>query len=297
MRRLFLVVVVALLVTRGAAPLAGPPVRVASMNLTADEILVEILPPGRLLAVTRFADDPGSSNVAGRVPPSVIRFPRADLERLVALAPDLVVVSQYTDADFLGQIEKSGMRWHRMEGLDSLAGIREAILSLGRVVGEDAAARDLATRYDVRLASLHRLLEGRKRPRVLYWADPYTAGAGTAIGAIIEGAGGENVGRTLGLEGIAPLGGERAFLADPDVVMVGASFESVASLAQHPLLGKLRAVREGRVVAMPGKLLVTLSHHAAESCFYLASRLHPDRVSADALRAADARAVPAPSPR
>jgi len=296
-KRLFLVAVVALLVSKGAAAGAGPPARVASMNLTADEILVEILPPGRLLAVTRFADDPGSSNVAGRVPPSVIRFPRADLERLVALAPDLVVVSQYTDADFLGQIEKSGIRWHRMEGLDSLAGIRDAILSLGRVVGEEAAARDLAARYDARLASLHRLLEGTKRPRVLYWADPYTAGAGTAIGAIIEGAGGENVGRTLGLEGIAPLGGERAFLADPDVVLVGASFASAASLAQHPLLGKLRAVREGRVVALPGQLLVTLSHHAAESCFYLASRLHPDRVSAEALSAADVRTVPGPSPR
>lgn len=295
MRRRLLGVAVALLFSGGAPAWAGPPLRVASMNLTADEILVEILPPGRLLAVTRFADDPGSSNVAGRVPPSVIRLPRADLERLVALAPDLVVVSQYTDADFLAQVEKSGMRWHRMEGLDSLAGFRDALLALGRVVGEEAAARDLAARYDARLASLHRLLGGTKRPRVLYWADPYTAGAGTAIGAIIEGAGGENVGKALGLEGIAPLGGERAFLADPDVVLVGASFESVASLAQHPLLGKLRAVREGRVVAMPGELLVTLSHHAAESCFYLASRLHPDRVSESALHAADVRAGPAPA--
>jgi iron complex transport system substrate-binding protein len=276
----------ALLLTRGAAVLAAPPLRVASMNLTADEILVEILPPGRLVAVTRFADEPGTSNVVGRVPPEVARFPRADLERLVSLAPDLVVVSQYTDADFLRELEKSGMRWHRMEGLDSLAGLRDAILSLGRAVGEEAAARALAARYDARLASLRRLLEGASRPRVLYWANPFTAGAHSAIGAIIEAAGAENVGRTLGLEGVAPLGGERAFLADPDVILVGASFESVASLRQHPLLGKLRAVREGRVVTMPGELLVTLSHHAAAACFYLASQLHPDRVSAEAVRAA-----------
>jgi iron complex transport system substrate-binding protein len=269
--------------------------RVASLNLTADEILVEILPPARLVAVTRFADEKGTSNVVGRVPPAVARFPRADLERLVALAPDLVVVSQYTDADVLRQIEKSGMRWHRMEGLDSLAGFREAILSLGRAVREETAARALVARYDARLAALARLLEGAKHPRVLYWADPYTAGARSAIGAIIEGAGGENLGSTLGLEGIAPLGGERAFLADPDVVLVGESFESVDSLKQHPLLGKLRAVREGRVVTMPGELLVTVSHHAAEACFFLARRLHPDRVSSTALRAADARPAPEPA--
>jgi iron complex transport system substrate-binding protein len=264
------------------------------MNLTADEVLVEILPPGRLVAVTRFADEKGTSNILGRVPPDVARFPRADLERLVALAPDLVVVSQYTDADFLRQIEKSGIRWHRMEGLESLDGFRASILSLGRVVGEDGAARALAAQYDARLAALGRLLGGAKRPRVLYWASPYTAGAHSAIGAIIEGAGGENVGRTLGLEGIAPLGGERAFLADPDVVLVGESFDSVDSLRQHPLLGKLRAVKEGHVVAMPGELLVTLSQHAALSCWYLASRLHPGRVAADGWKAVDA-AKPEPA--
>jgi iron complex transport system substrate-binding protein len=286
-RRRLLLVAAALLLTRGAAAEAAAPRRVASLNLTADEVLMEILPPGRLVAVTRFADEAGTSNIVGRVPPSVARFPRADLERLVALAPDLVVVSQYTDADVLRQIEKSGIRWHRMEGLESLAGFRESILSLGRVVGEEAAARALAARYDARLAALALLLEGVKRPRVLYWANPYTAGAHSAIGAIIEGAGAENVGRTLGLEGIQPLGGERAFLADPDVVLVGASFESVDSLRQHPLLGKLRAVREGQVVSMPGELLVTLSHHAVESCWYLASKLHPGLVSADGWKAAD----------
>lgn len=283
-RRLFLATVT-LLLARGVTAEAPKPRRVASLNLTADEVLLEILPRGRLVAVTRFADEPGTSNIVGRVPPEVARFPRADLEQLVALAPDLVVVSEFTVADVLRQIEKSGIRWHRMEGLDSLAGFRASILSLGRVVGEEKAARALAAQYDARLAALARLLEGAKRPRVLYWANPYTAGAHSAIGAIIEGAGAENVGRTLGVEGIAPLGGERAFLADPEVVLVADSFENVDSLRQHPLLGKLRAVREGQVVEMPGELLVTLSQYAAQSCWFLASKLHPGRVAADGWKA------------
>ena len=248
--------------------------------------------------MTRFADEVGTSNILGRVPPSVARFPRADLEPLVAIKPDLVVVSQFTVADVLRQIEQSGIRWHRIEGLESLVGIREAILSLGRAVGEEAAARALAAQYDARLAGLDRLLKGAKRPRVLYWANPYTAGANSTIGAIIEGAGGENVGRTIGIDGIAPLGGERAFLADPDVVLVGAAFESVDALRQHPLLGKLRAVKEGRVVAMPGELLVTLSQYAAPACWYLASKLHPGLVSADGWKAIGANtAEPARTPR
>src|SRR5262249_15580804 len=104
----------------------GPPQRVASLNLASDEALVDILPPERLVGVTRWADDPETSMVAGRIPASVYRFPKADMERLVALRPDLVIVSEFHDADFLGLFQKSGLRYHRMQGQDSLAGIRAA---------------------------------------------------------------------------------------------------------------------------------------------------------------------------
>jgi iron complex transport system substrate-binding protein len=255
-----------------------PPRRVASLNLAADEVLVELLPPERLVAVTRWVDDPGNSNVVGRVPASAFRFQKADMERLIALAPDLVVVAEYTDADFLMLLERSGLRWHRMEGLDSLAGMRAAVLRLGDAVGAPEAARRLVAGFDATLAELDRRLAGAPRPRVLYWSAPMTAGDGTAIGALIEAAGAVNVGRELGIRGIQPVGAERAFGADPDVVLVGTWDGSVAALTAHPLLSRLRAVREGHVVEMPTRLLVSLSHHAAEACWWLAHALHRERV-------------------
>lgn len=258
---------------------AEPPRRVASLNLTADELLVEMLPPERLVAVTRWADDPEMSNVAGRVPGAAVRMPRADLERLVALRPDLVVVSEYTDADFLRLLEKSGLRHHRMGGLDTLAGIRAAIVDLGRAVGAENASARLVTRYDAILAELWRRLADDPRPRVLYWGNPHTAGAGTAIGSLVEAGGGTNVGRELGLQGIVPLAGEKAFDADPDAFLVAQGSGAAAALRRHPLLSRTRAVREGRVLEMPNRLLVALSDHAAESAWWIASRLHPARVT------------------
>jgi iron complex transport system substrate-binding protein len=254
------------------------PQRIASMNLTADEILVELVPLDRLVAATAAADDAGTSNVVGRIPAGIARFRRAEMERLLALSPDLVVVSEYTDADFLRLVELSGLRVHRMRGLDSLPGFRAAILDLGRAVGAEAAAGRLVARYDAVLAELGRRLMGTARPRLLYWAGGMTAGARTAIGGLIEAAGAVNVGREMGLEGIAPVGAERAFVADPDAVLVGEGWKSVEALEAHPLLSQMRAVRQKRIVAMPTELLVTLSHHAAEACWYLAWSLHPDRV-------------------
>jgi len=251
---------------------------VASLNLTADELLVEMLPPERLIAVTRWADDPEMSNVAGRVPAAAVRLPRADLERLVSLRPDLVVVSEYTDADFLRLLEKSGLRHQTMSGLETFAGIRAAILDLGRAVGTPERAARLAARFDAVLAELVRRLEGEPRPRVLYWADPHTAGAGTAIGSLLEAAGATNVARELGLHGIVPLAGEKAFAAEPDAFVVTEGSGAATALRRHPLLSRTRAVREGRVVEMPNRLLVALSDHAADAAWWLASRLHPMRV-------------------
>jgi iron complex transport system substrate-binding protein len=264
-----------------AIPASAPfPLRVASVNLAADEVLVEILPPERLVAVTTFADEPGMSNVAGRVPPAVARFPRADVERLVSLSPDLVVISQYTDADVQRQLERAGLRLHRMQGLETLAGFRAAVVDLGRAVGAEDAARRLAERYDRTLADLARRLHGAPRPRVLYWANPMTAGAGTAIGTLIECAGAVNVGREIGVQGIAPAGAERAFVADPDVVLLGRWPGVKEALSAHPLLSQLPAVRAGKVVELRTELLVALNHHAADACWALAHALHPARVGA-----------------
>jgi iron complex transport system substrate-binding protein len=259
------------------APVA-PPQRVVSLNLAADEVLVEILPPERLLGVTALADERGTSNVVGRVPATVTRFPRVDLERLVALRPDLVVLSEYTDADARRLIESSGIRTHRMTGLSTPDGYRQAILDLGRAVAAEAAAARLVERYDRVRAELQRRLAGAPRPRVLYWAQGMTAGRDTAIGALIETAGGTNAAADAGLSGIAPIGAERAFTIDPDVVLIGTWPGTREALRSDPLLAQMRAVREGRIVEMPTELVVALSHHAADAFWHLASRLHPQRV-------------------
>jgi len=275
------VAVLGLLLCAGGAAAQAPaaPRRVASMNLSADEILVEILPLERLVSVTRWADS-DSGNITGRVPASVFRIQKADLEQLVALRPELVVVSEYTDADFLKQLERTGLRYHRIEGLATLPGIRKAILDLGRAVGEPAAAERVAKAFDAKLADVAKRLGGVKQPRVLYWSSGMTAGADTAIGSLIECSGARNVGRELGITGIAPPGGERAFVADPDAILVGTWPRAVESVKEEPLLGKTRAVREGRIVVLPTSLLVALSQFSADACVELAARLHPDRVPA-----------------
>ena len=73
-----------------------------------------------------------------------------------------------------------------------------------------------------------------------------TAGADTAIGALIECAGAANVGPEMGVSGIAPPGAERAFVADPDVILV-TSWPAVADerCGGTPCSRACRAVARG----------------------------------------------------
>jgi iron complex transport system substrate-binding protein len=167
-----------------------------------------------------------------------------------------------------------------MLGLTTLAGVRGAILELGRAVGEDGPARRLVAEFDWKLAELARRLRGAERPRVLYWSGNMTAGADTAIGSLIEAAGAVNVGREMGIAGIAPPGAERAFVTNPHMLLVGTWPGSREALTAHPLFSQWAAVREGRIVALRTELLVALSQYSADAAWELAHLIHPDRVPA-----------------
>jgi iron complex transport system substrate-binding protein len=276
---LVLVLILGGLATAHAGQAAAPPRRVASLNLASDEILADILPLSRLVAVTALSDERGTSNAVGRIPPGIARFPKVDVERLIALTPDLVVVSEYTDADVLRALQHSGLKVHRMAGLDSLEGFRRALLDLGEAVGEKAAAAKLAADFDARLGEIERRLEGTSRPRLLYWASGFTAGAKTAFDALIRCGGGENAAALAGMSGIAPLGAERAYALDPDWLFIGAHTTTSKEIRDHPLLSRMRAVKAGRIVEMPTELLVALNHHAVKACEFMARALHPERFS------------------
>jgi iron complex transport system substrate-binding protein len=256
---------------------SAAPQRVASLNLASDEILADILPLARLVAVTALADEAGTSNAVGRIPASIARFPKVDVERLIALRPDLVVVSEYTDADVLRALRQSGLKVHRMTGLDSLEGFRKALLELGDVVGEKERASKLAADFDARLGDIEARIKGTSRPRLLYWASGFTAGSKTPFDALIHCGGGENAAGLAGITGITPLGAERAYGLDPDWLFIGAHSTTSKEIHEHPLLSQMRAVKAGHVVEMPTELLVALNHHAAKSCEFMARALHGER--------------------
>jgi iron complex transport system substrate-binding protein len=270
-----------------AGPVSGPaaPARIVSLTLATDEMLADLVSTERIACVTNLADDPAISNVPGRYPGRTSRLRDTDLERVLSLAPDLVCVAPYNTADSLKLLERSGLPIYRNEALHSMAEIEAGVRRLGERVGEPERARKLVERMrDRRRRLADRLHDLPYRPRVLFWSAGFTAGRGTTIDDIIREGGGVNVAAELGLEGSAEISPERVVAADPEIVLLSRwkADERQSQIANHRILRQLRAVREGHVIAIEGRYLMSVSQFVVAGAERLARALHPGRFAVEA---------------
>lgn len=253
------------------------PRRIVSLTLATDELLHELVGPERVVGITWLADDPRISNVADRYPDDVQRL-RADLEAVLALRPDLVCTAPYNDAGFLRLMRDSGLDIHRMPEVKGFQDLFRSVRSLAARVGACEAGEELVEHMRGRLEALDAALGGvAERPRVLFWSKGWTPGSGTMLDAVIRRAGGRNVAADLDIEGHGHVPEERVLAADPDWLLL----EGGGWLERGRISGGLKAlpaVKAGRIVRIPGRLLHSLSHHIVRGTEVLARALHPERL-------------------
>jgi iron complex transport system substrate-binding protein len=258
--------------------LAAPPHRIVSVYLGADELLADLVSPERIVAVSAYADDPATSNCAGRFPPGVYRV-RSDPETILALQPDLVCVAGFVESDALRLLVGAGLPILRWSRWSSFADIQDALRLFGAALGEEGRAAALIAGIDALLGALSRRLAGAPPVRVLYYDPPvYTMGRGTLVDEILTRAGGLNVVAELGIEGPGQIGLESVLGLEPDVIILpryADNDSALATLNGIPLWHQVPAVRAGRVHEIPGAWIATISHHAAQGLAKVASLLHP----------------------
>jgi iron complex transport system substrate-binding protein len=262
---------------------AGPPHRIASTYLAADEVLAALVDPARVVGVSAYVDDRATSNCRDAYPAALPRL-RADPETIVALAPDLVCVASFTGADALRQLIGAGLSVMRWSRFDSFADVMEEIRMLGAAVGAEPRADALADGIAALLADLERRLAGVRPVRVLYYDPPaYTMGRGTLVGEILTRAGGTNVVEQLGIVGPGQIGIETILALEPEAIIMpnyADNTSALRALGGDAIWRRVPAVRAGRVYEIPGSWIATVSHHAARGLERVARLLHPEAFAA-----------------
>jgi iron complex transport system substrate-binding protein len=257
------------------------PVRIASLTVTADEILTAIAAPERIAAVTYFADDPAIEVGAGRAPARAARVRGQDPEGVIALEPDLVFVAHYTLESAVRILGSASIPVVRFQETRSYEDVAANVRLAAWAIGEEVRGEEVVSAMRRRLASVASRTAGHPQPRVLYYsAVGYTAGTGTLVDEKIRLAGGRNVAGELGLVGFKSVAIDVLVGLDPDVIVIPRwSADAVApvlDVTAAPAWRDAGAVRAGRVYAIAASGLTSESPDGATGVEELARLLHPE---------------------
>ncbi len=253
------------------------------MTLGTDEILLSLVDPERIIAVTHYAVDPGMSNVPEQAKAIPNQIRQAGVEQVAALDPDLILVASYTSADVVKQLTEIGFPVVRLETFSSIDGIKENIRTVGRSVGATKKAEAVIAEMTHRLRGLEERLSGKsERPGVLsYGPGGWTAGSETTFHEMVLRAGGRNLAAESGLTGHKKLSLETIVTLNPDVIILSAwqpeASDFLDKIRAHPALAHLSAIRKKRVFVLPEKYFTTVSQYIVDATEALTRLIHPTR--------------------
>jgi iron complex transport system substrate-binding protein len=234
--------------------LARPAQRIVSLAPHVTELVFAAGGGDRLVGTVDYRDYPAAAKAVPRIGDNR----QFDLERLIALKPDLIVVWRHDAADSqLDALRALGIPLFYSEprGLDD---IPDSLVRLGKLFGTSRQADLLAAQLRQRTGALSAQYGRRAPVRVFYqvWDKPlYTLGGSHIVSDAIRRCGGENIFARLTPK--APVVTvEAVLLEQPDAIISGEQPERPqGGLESWKRYAGLNAVRRGSLYAIDGDLI------------------------------------------
>jgi len=239
-----------------------PPLRMVSLTPAATEMLFAAGAGAQLIATVEYSNEPPAARAVTRIGDAAA----IDMERLVALHPDVVVAwPAGGNPAQQARIAALGIPLYQQR-LERLADLPDAIRRLGVLAGTAGVAEPAARSLAARLAALEQANAagaggGGRRPSVLLqvWNRPiYTVGGRHLMSDAVRICGARNVFADLPEPG--PVVDIEAVIArNPDIILVLAPpGEGAGWVADWQRFPSLAAVRSARVVSFEDQALSRL---------------------------------------
>ena len=261
--------------------LEAPAQKIVSLSPPITEMLFAVGAGEQVIGRDTFSDYPESAKA---LPDVGGGFGDYDLETIVSLAPDLVIAGAINTPELVQSLEDVGLKVYYLANPIDLDGTFAALQTMGTLSGHakeaDALVKSLGKRVDAVKSALKDITD---KPIVYYELDatdpakPYTPGPRTFYTALIEAAGGANIGAALSGEWVQ-IGLEAILSMDPDIILLGDAMWGVTpeAVAERPGWETLTAVKEGRVLPFDDNLMVRIGPRQVDGLEALAKILHPE---------------------
>ena len=190
--------------------------------------------------------------------------PASTIEQLRSAGVPVLIIPEYKDLD---------------------AGARK-LRAVGRALGVPKRGEKLARQVETQIAVAKReVTRAATRPKVAFLYVRGTqvqqiGGVGSGADAMIEAAGGVDVGKSIGIQGFKQLTAESLVAAQPDVLLLlSAGLQSVGGvdgLLRLPGVAQTPAGRNRKVIAYDDLMLLGLGPRTGKALRLLIRGLHPE---------------------
>lgn len=195
------------------------PMRIVSLNMCVDGMLVDLVSHDRIAALSHYARDPQRSTIAEEARHLPITYETA--EEVVALRPDLVLTSRHSAIATRNALKRVGIRF---ELFDVPSTVEESLAQVRTVAKLLGAERE----GEVMVARIQAAIDAARLPpgetpftAAIYQPGGMSAGANTVVGELMDLTGLQNIAARYGVRNYRPLPLEVLVSAPPDVLLVG----------------------------------------------------------------------------
>lgn len=264
------------------------PQRIVSLNVSSDEILLDLLEgeTDRLVALSRLADDEGICAAGEKVRKVQGRAESTNLEAVLSYQPDLVIIPDYSMEPVRG-LRSAGMKVYVCHTPNDMQGILQFIREIGMAVGEEQKGKAMADKLqgqldDVRAKAL--LASGGRQPKVLALSFTGPLGMKGTFSDVCHYAGVRNALEGVDIPYQSNLSEEKMLELNPDIILTpswdyskkGDPDDFRRRILQNPAYKDMNAVKAQRVFKIHDNYLYSTSQYAVKAVEELAQLAYPD---------------------
>lgn len=263
---------------------AGKP-KIITLGGSVTEVVVELGAADQLIGVDQSSVYP-MEKLAKL--PKLNYYRQVSPEGILSLGPTMVITtSEAGPKEAIDQLKAAGITVHVIPEKKSIAGAREKIVMIADILGRQAEAAPVLTKFDANLEEARAIAAkaaaaDAKKPKVLFVMNSDGAGAfrvagsKTGVDEMIREAGGENVAASL--ESFQDMSAEAISTSAPDIVLVpvghGPAAQSLEKIAASPALASSPAVKNNAVSGVDLTLIAGFGPRCADGLKSLAQLIH-----------------------
>ncbi|MBL8270442.1 ABC transporter substrate-binding protein [Steroidobacter sp.] len=198
---------------------AAHPMRIVSLNMCVDSIVIELVSHDRIAALSHYARDPQRSTIADKARHLPITYETA--EEVVALRPDLVLTSRHSAPATRNALKRVGIRFELFDVPGTVVESLEQVRQVARMLGAEREGEAMVARIEAALEAARLPANETPLTAAIYQPGGLSAGRDTVVGELMELVGLQNIAARYGVKNYRPLPLEVLVSSPPDVLLIG----------------------------------------------------------------------------